>query len=114
MKSQTFGAYQLTLAEAHKSEYEETFEPNGTKKIKIKGMRSEDIAKILTSNNFNKLSEEYETVQKEANIEPVESVQNIRDRFNNLKTSQATTDEPTPKPKSKWANVKTDYLKRKF
>ena len=46
--------------ESHHSEYEETTEPNGTKRIKIKGMRSQDIARILTPSNFKKMNHELE------------------------------------------------------
>ena len=47
------------IKEAHKSEYEEIVEPNGNKRLKMKGMRSEDIGKILTSDNFKQLSPEF-------------------------------------------------------
>lgn len=55
--------------EAHKSEYEETFETDGTKRIRIKGMRSQDIAQILTSNNFKQLSHEFEADKKDIDEE---------------------------------------------
>lgn len=50
------------------SEYEELLETNGNKRIKMKGMRSEDIATILTSENFKEFKK-LQSDQQEAHEE---------------------------------------------
>ena len=52
--------------EINNSEYEEVNEPNGTNRIKMKGMRSQDIATILTSANFNEFSQNSQSYQQKA------------------------------------------------